>query len=112
MLSPRSKTTLPCFFKASTPTELATEAGIDPDGLERTIEAFNRGRAAGEDQFGRRHMPSAIENTTLLRRAAAELVVVELRGRCSRWSTPRHPPGWNANRQSVRCRGNYWARVN
>ena len=40
--------------RANTLTELAAECGIDPDGLRRTVERFNRMAIAGVDEdFGR-----------------------------------------------------------
>ncbi len=42
------------FCESASLTELAAKTGIDPDGLTRTVESFNRHVAAGEDpEFGR-----------------------------------------------------------
>jgi 3-oxosteroid 1-dehydrogenase len=44
--------------KADTPRELAEKLGIDPDGLEATLERFNRFAEKGEDpDFGAGHFP-------------------------------------------------------
>lgn len=48
------------FFKADSIEALATAAGIPPDGLRETIADYNRGRSAGNDAFGREHMPLPI----------------------------------------------------
>lgn len=51
----------PHFFRANDLGDLATRAGIDPQGLIATVADFNRGRAAGQDALGRQHMPLPIE---------------------------------------------------
>ena len=50
----------PMFYRGDTVTTLAEKAGIDPAGLQRTIDSYNQGQAVGEDAFGRQHMPSPI----------------------------------------------------
>lgn len=49
------------FTRADTLEALARAIGIDPAGLVATVKAYNTGRAAGRDYFGRLHMPAAIE---------------------------------------------------
>ena len=42
------------LLKGQTLAELARAAGIDPQGLERTVQSYNEGASVGEDhQFGR-----------------------------------------------------------
>jgi fumarate reductase flavoprotein subunit len=53
--------THPMFLKAPTVGELATKAGLDADQLAATVAAYNAGRAAQRDAFGRTHMPVPIE---------------------------------------------------
>ena len=48
------------FFKADSIEELAAAAQIDRDGLLATIADYNRGRADGQDRFGREHLPLPI----------------------------------------------------
>ena len=49
------------FSKADTLEELAQKIGLDPAALVATVKAYNTGRAAGRDYFGRLNMPAAIE---------------------------------------------------
>lgn len=49
-ITPRSMTSSRFLVKASTLPDLAVRCGIDPDGLERTVERFNRMAAAGQDE--------------------------------------------------------------
>lgn len=51
---------LPAFTTAPTLAELAARAGIDADGLERSVRSYNAAQAAGNDPLGRRHMPLPI----------------------------------------------------
>ncbi len=54
LLTPRSMTSERFLVRAQTLRELAFRCGIDPDGLERTVQRFNRMAAAGKDEdFGR-----------------------------------------------------------
>jgi 3-oxosteroid 1-dehydrogenase len=47
--------------QADTPRELAAKLGIDPDGLVRTLERFNRYAEKGEDpDFGKGSLPWAV----------------------------------------------------
>ena len=39
--------------EADTARQLASRLGVDPEGLEKTIDEYNRAAAAGVDQFGR-----------------------------------------------------------
>ena len=48
------------FTSAASLTELARWAGIDARGLEQSVAAYNAAQAAGEDPFGRTHMPLPI----------------------------------------------------
>lgn len=48
------------FYKAADLGALARAAGIDAKGLADTVAQYNRGRAAGNDVFGRQHMPLPI----------------------------------------------------
>jgi fumarate reductase flavoprotein subunit len=41
------------LVQASTVADLARNAGVDPDNLVSTVERYNAGIAAGEDEFGR-----------------------------------------------------------
>lgn len=41
--------------------ELAGRAGIDPDGLTETVEAYNRAVETGTDPLGRTHLPMPID---------------------------------------------------
>ncbi len=50
----------PAFSSADRIEELAREAGIDAEGLARTVAAFNYGVATGHDFFGRKHAPLPI----------------------------------------------------
>lgn len=50
------------FTRADTIEELADKAGIDAEGLAKTIEAFNQAQQTGTDPaFGREHMPVPIQ---------------------------------------------------
>jgi 3-oxosteroid 1-dehydrogenase len=55
---------LPAMFACgSTLAELATEIGVDPEGLEQTVKLFNEGAGVGEDPlFGRGSRPLTIAN--------------------------------------------------
>ena len=53
----------PNFYKADTLAELAEKAGIDGDGLKRSVSKYNRGRITGDDDFGRTHMPLPIQKS-------------------------------------------------
>ena len=48
------------FRQANTLEQLARDIGLDPAALAQTVSAYNAGRAAGKDPFGRAHMPSPI----------------------------------------------------
>lgn len=50
----------PDFFRADTIEQLANITGIEASALARTVEAFNRGVASGEDPLGRKHHPLPI----------------------------------------------------
>lgn len=50
----------PAFSSADTIEDLARDAGIDPQGLRRTVSAFNYGVQTGNDFFGRAHAPLPI----------------------------------------------------
>lgn len=50
----------PAFLTADTIEDLANRAGIDPGGLETSVQGFNYGVLTGNDFFGRQHMPRAI----------------------------------------------------
>lgn len=51
----------PAFNHAPTIAALAEKAGINPEGLARTIAGFNYGVQTGNDFFGRTHAPRPIE---------------------------------------------------
>ena len=51
------------FTKADTLGELADRIGISAANLEATVSQYNAGRAQGEDQFGRQHMPLPIRKS-------------------------------------------------
>jgi fumarate reductase flavoprotein subunit len=51
--------THPMFHRAASLAELATRAGIEPNGLEREVADYNA-VLHGADRFGRRHMPLPI----------------------------------------------------
>ncbi|OLF14092.1 hypothetical protein BLA60_02705 [Actinophytocola xinjiangensis] len=53
--------THPSFSRADTLAELAELAGVDPEGLRTSVEEYNAGVAAGNDRFGRAHLPLPIE---------------------------------------------------
>ena len=48
------------FQKADSLQALAEASGIDPQGLARTIEAYNAGVSSGTDPWGREHKPLPI----------------------------------------------------
>jgi fumarate reductase flavoprotein subunit len=48
------------FIKADTLHELAAQAGIDAEGLARSVADYNEGVGAGQDALGRRHLPLPI----------------------------------------------------
>lgn len=48
--------------KASSLHELAVSAGIDEEGLVKTVAAYNRGVDESKDELGRKHLPARIEN--------------------------------------------------
>lgn len=50
----------PSFAKADDLRELAKIAGIEPDGLARTVAEYNAAVATGEDRFGRTSLPAPI----------------------------------------------------
>jgi fumarate reductase flavoprotein subunit len=51
----------PMFYQADSLTTLAERAGIDAEGLTRTVAQYNAAQKAGKDpQFGREHMPLPI----------------------------------------------------
>lgn len=50
----------PAFFLAESIDTLAEEAGIDPNCLQRSINAYNYGVGTGNDFLGRKHLPCAI----------------------------------------------------
>lgn len=50
LVTPRSMTSSRFLVKAASLRELAARCGIDPDGLERTVERFNRMAANGKDE--------------------------------------------------------------
>ncbi len=52
--------THPMFASADSLQELAVKAGVDPDGLRKTVADYNQGVAAGRDSFGRTHLPATI----------------------------------------------------
>jgi hypothetical protein len=73
--------------RGSSPAELASKVGIDPDALEATIREFNAGAAVGrDDQFGRGSMAwarnngdSRIKPNPCLRPLSGTLYAVELK---------------------------------
>lgn len=50
----------PAFLTADSLTALADKAGIDADGLLKSVEGFNYGVQTGKDFFGRTHHPLPI----------------------------------------------------
>lgn len=52
----------PMFYVADSIGELAEKAGLPADALTETIDAFNAGQAAGEDDLGRTHMPRPVSD--------------------------------------------------
>jgi fumarate reductase flavoprotein subunit len=50
----------PLFYRASTLADLAAQTGIDPVGLQATVEDYNHAQAGGEDALGRVHRPLPI----------------------------------------------------
>ncbi|MEU6796764.1 FAD-dependent oxidoreductase [Nonomuraea wenchangensis] len=50
----------PSFAAAGDLRALAEAAGIDADGLARTVAAYNEAVATGSDELGRRHLPAPI----------------------------------------------------
>jgi fumarate reductase flavoprotein subunit len=50
----------PSFLTGATLADLAEIAGLDPAAVAKTVAAYNAGQAAGQDCFGRRHMPVPI----------------------------------------------------
>lgn len=54
-----------CVFSASSIQELAEKAGIDPEGLQATVDKYNADVAAGKDsEFGRTEKLMPIESDT------------------------------------------------
>ena len=51
----------PSYCRADSLEALAEQAGIDCEGLLRTVAAYNDAVATGSDSLGRRHMPRALE---------------------------------------------------
>jgi fumarate reductase flavoprotein subunit len=49
-------------WRAGTVRGLAERAGIDPDGLESTVESYNEAVATGDDPMGREFLPAPIED--------------------------------------------------
>ena len=52
--------THPLFYRAETLQDLAVQAGIDAEDLQRTVARFNQGVLTGHDLFGREHKPLPI----------------------------------------------------
>ena len=52
----------PMFYVADTIEALAEKAGLPADALRESIDAFNAGQAAGDDAFGRQHMPRPVSD--------------------------------------------------
>jgi fumarate reductase flavoprotein subunit len=50
----------PMFTRAETLAELGRMTRIDPEGLQRTVTAYNRAVASGTDVLGREYLPRAI----------------------------------------------------
>jgi fumarate reductase flavoprotein subunit len=50
----------PTFLSGDTIETLAARAGIDADGLARSVTGYNYGVATGNDFFGRQHRPAPI----------------------------------------------------
>ncbi|MBM3514199.1 MAG: FAD-binding protein [Alphaproteobacteria bacterium] len=48
------------FFMADSLEELAKKTGVNAAGLAASVAAYNKGREAKKDAFGRKHMPLAI----------------------------------------------------
>jgi fumarate reductase flavoprotein subunit len=48
------------FARGDSLLELAKWAGVDADGLQRSVAAYNAGQSSGEDGFGRTHTPLPI----------------------------------------------------
>ncbi len=51
----------PSFLKADSLEALAQRAGVDPDGLARSVAGYNYGVRTGHDLLGRRHHPLPID---------------------------------------------------
>lgn len=47
----------PMYYKGATLAELAQRTGVNAAGLAATVAAYNKGREAKKDEFGREHMP-------------------------------------------------------
>jgi fumarate reductase flavoprotein subunit len=57
------ETGTPMFYRAESLADLAQAAGVDGNGLARTVAAYNEAQAAGKDPlFGRTFMPKPIVN--------------------------------------------------
>jgi fumarate reductase flavoprotein subunit len=50
----------PTFYRADSLDELAEAAGIDRDGLLKSVSDYNRGQKDGRDSLGRQHLPATI----------------------------------------------------
>ena len=50
----------PWFVSANSLAELAAKAGINAEGLQRSVADYNQGVARRSDRFGRTHLPRAI----------------------------------------------------
>jgi fumarate reductase flavoprotein subunit len=50
----------PLFYKADSLAGLAAATGVDAAGLQKSVLDYNRAQAAGQDSFGREHMPLPI----------------------------------------------------
>lgn len=59
-LRARFDTDSPVFVRADSIRDLANAAGIDAEGLVRTVAAFNYGVSTGNDFLGRQHHPVPI----------------------------------------------------
>ena len=53
---------VPYFYRSNNIRDLALKADIEPDGLEQTVETYNRAQSSGKDSLGRKFMPLPIKS--------------------------------------------------